>query len=587
MDDYREPLPLETEPPLTDVPCPAEPEPAAPCPEAAVSLLRRSREPGWLGQVLLGCLYLALSVGTLLYYITGPALAYLHADCADSLLWSQVMVETGSVLAEDFHYAALLPFGSPLWMVPVLWIFGYGMTAQTVSMCLFALLFVAAAFSLFRAMGWRHASAGIGTLCLCMLLSGSVKLREIMWEHVIYYSLGLLFIMVLLNLCIRLMARMRRWSEGERDRKNVIVMAVYALLLLIMSIGCGTDGMQVLVISAVPVCGAVAAEAVFDKRPLLSRASWRKYLTAGVMAVGMVLGLVVLNALTKDGTISAGYENAFSGWAAMSEWKTHAEHFLNHYLTLFGIQMNGGERLFSAESVAIMLQLVIALMTLVCPLLLLCRYTRIRTRGTRLLLWAHLLLSAVILLGFICGNLSSANWRLVPMLGTGLLATLAYFRELWAGSTVEKRAATVLVAVVTVVSLLNSYTLLSMPRGVGDNQKYVTVARELELRGCTYGYATFWNAGNTTLLSDGAVTVINIEADRNGISRRLYQTRDCWFEGREGQQRYFLMLTEQEYQQVTASQEWATVSETLVPLEIFQCEGFRIVVYDQNPMSVF
>ena len=161
--------------------------------------------------------FLFLAIYVLIYYIAGPSLAVLHSDCTDSLLWSQAMVESGEILTEDFHYAALLPFGSPLWTVPILAICGYTVNAYVLSMSVFAVLFVLAAFSLFCAMKWARPVGAFASFCLSMLLSGSAKLREVMWEHVIYYSLSILLVMVLLNLCLRLLgAAEQRKKRGAK-----------------------------------------------------------------------------------------------------------------------------------------------------------------------------------------------------------------------------------------------------------------------------------------------------------------------------------------------------------------------------------
>ena len=100
-------------------------------------------------------LLLAAAVEWLLYFVFGPSLSTVHADCTGSLLWAHATVQTGEVLTEEFSYAALLPFGSSLWMVPVLHLFGYTLAAQQISMAIFAILFVAAIFWLFRCLERR------------------------------------------------------------------------------------------------------------------------------------------------------------------------------------------------------------------------------------------------------------------------------------------------------------------------------------------------------------------------------------------------------------------------------------------------
>ncbi len=537
------------------------------------------------GETLATAVLLCAAVGILVYYIGGPALAYFHADCTDSLLWSQAMVETGDILAEDFHYAALLPFGSPLWMVPILSIFGYTMTAQTVSMSIFAFLFVLAAYSLFRAMNWNGIAAAGSAFVLSMLLSGSVKLREIMWEHVIYYSLGILLFMVLLNLTLRLMTAFQRWSAGEKSTAFYIRFGVLVVLLAVISVGCGTDGFQMLVLTIIPVAGACVAMAVLDgKNRLFSLPSVGKYLLTGVMGAGTGLGLALLFVITKRGQISAGYENAYSNWSAMGEWWGHIEGFLTGYLGLFGVDVQGGEPLFSLSSVFTLLQLITALVLLVCPLLLLFRYRRLQRESSKLIAWAHGFLTIILMLGFICGALSSANWRLTPLIGSCIIATLAYFRELWDDKNLERRLAVIFIVLLVVTAGFHAYTVLKLPNDAGNNQKYITVAQTLAEKGYTKGYATFWNAGNTTLLSDGEVNVVTVTADDNGISKRLYQTRDCWFKDEEGRDNYFLMLTLPEYEQVKKTAYWVKLATTYDLLDEFDCEGFRITVFAGNPI---
>ncbi len=528
---------------------------------------------------------LAMAVYLLLYYIGGPSIAYLHSDTVDSLLWAQATVETGQVLAEDFHYAALLPFGGNVWMVPVLQLFGYGLTAHTVSMSIFAILFVLAAFSLFRAMKWSGIASAGSALLLSLLLSGSVKLREIMWEHVIYYSLGILLLMVLLNLCLRLADYGRRFLDGARGRGFLLRFGLLGLAFLLLCIGCGTDGFQMLVLTVLPVLGGYFVMLVLDDTmSLRPRSLLVKAAPIAVMGVGLLAGLKLLSVFTGDGAISAGYETAYSNWASMGDWWKHIEGFLNSWLTLFGVEVNGGDPLFSLESVFLLLKLVVALLLLVCPVLLLTRYAKLQREGSRLVAWAHCVLLAVILLGYICGALSAANWRLTPLLGSSIIATLTYFRELLDNKDMGRRMAVLLTVALVVVAGFNAYTVLELPQGPGNNQKYITITEALAQKGYTKGYASFWNAGVASLLSDGEVMVVNIDVDENGVRKARYQNRDAWFEDEAGQEFYFLMLTQDEYMKVVASHYWLQLHTNHHLVDQWQQEGFYILVFSGNPI---
>lgn len=520
----------------------------------------------------IGLLFLALY--TLLYYIAGPSLAFLHSDCTDSLLWSYATVETGEILTPEFDYAALLPFGSPFWMVPILKIFGYSVTAHIISMCVFAVLFVAAAFSLFRAMKCRiHIAAG-GAWLMAMLLSGSVKLREIMWEHVIYYSLSLLLLMLALNLVLRLLPLL----TGD-SRQSTVKWYLYTALLFLLCAGCATDGFQVLAITAVPVAAALVAEVVFHaEHTLIARRSCQRYVISGVMFGGSLLGMMLLNIITQNGAITAAYGSAYSTWSNMSEWSDNALKFLPQYLSLFGVQVDASMPLFSGKSLLMLVRLVAALALLVCPALLTVRYRRIRHAASRYVLWVHIVVSAVILLGFIGGTLSNAEWRLTPMLGTSILATVMYLRELMGKDRVEKRVAVVLTVLFAAVSALSAYTMITLPTDAVEQKEQKIAADTLESMGYDYGYATFWNAQVTTLFADEAVRVLPVNVDTAGVSVYEYQTMDRWFDSDCDD--CFLLLTEAEYATLIETEYWSTLTASRQIINDFTCASYRVVVFD-------
>lgn len=532
---------------------------------------------GWTASGIL----LALSIFVLLYYITGPSLGYIHSDCTDSLLWSLATAETGDVLAEDFHYAALLPFGAPVWTVPIIAIFGYSVTTYKLSMSVFAVIFVLSAFSMFRAMKWKPIQSAVSAFCVCMLLSGSAKLREIMWEHTIYYSLALLFIMLLLNLCFRLMPCIEKWKLKKTDRKNYIRLVIYAVLLFLLCIGCGTDGMQVLVISAIPVIGAWLAYTVFDDRRLRSRDAVNRYILCGIMMIGIVIGLLLLRCFTQGGKITAGYEDAYSTWSSLDRWEDNAKGILEHYLSLFGISYGLEGPLFSFESVLTILKVFCALVLQICPILLLCRYKTIQHRSSKIVLWTHLATSFVILFGVICGSLSSAEWRLIPMLGTGILCTIVYLRELCISSEVAKRIGVILAALLMCVSLLHAYAICSMPYDEGNDRDHAVIAQMLEEKGYDYGYATFWNCHITRLLSNNAVFTLPIEIIEGDVRIYQHQLRDAWIQPRENQD-CFLLLSKGEYDSLQYSDYWIDITGRLPLIDSFEYNDYCVFVFEGN-----
>ena len=123
------------------------------------------------------------------------------------------------------------------------------MTAQTVGMMIFLVLFSLAAYFMCRSLEWSQTSSFCMMSALLLILSGSDKLREIMWDHVIYYSLALLVIMTGIGLVARLSKQLSRsLSEEctEADKKRArIKSAIYTALTVILFTGNGTNGFPI------------------------------------------------------------------------------------------------------------------------------------------------------------------------------------------------------------------------------------------------------------------------------------------------------------------------------------------------------
>lgn len=537
------------------------------------------RKKKWLSELLLAVPLFLLALGILLYYIIGPSRRFFHSDCADSILWANATVESGKILSEDFHYAALLPFGASLWMVPAVAVFGLSMRAQIFSMSVFAVLFVAVLAFFFRSMRWSWKGTAAAAFAVSMLLSGSEKLREIMWGHTIYYSLGILLMFLLLGLLFRLLR-----SPFEKGKRAGLV--VWSLLFFAVCIGCGTDSFQMLMLTVVPVLGGLVLYAVFDgETPLFSKRNGRKYVAAGLMAAGSLAGLLVLAVLTNFGEITASYENSYSLWSAVSEWWGNAEKFFEQYFSLLGIE-TAGAALFSLSSLVMLVKLLGALLLLILPVLLLCRYPKIRDPYSKMALLAHWVLTAVIFFGYICGMLSAASWRLVPFFGSAAVTSFLCVRHLAEeGGIVGKRIGICFAAVLVAFSLVNARAVASIPADTGSDDPIYTVMDELEERGLDYGYASFWNAGRTTLLSDGEILVRNINIDESGVTPNLYQTSDRWYEDIEGQEYYFFLFTEEEYTLFTKSDLFVELDVGGRLMSISYVEGYYIVEMRGNPFS--
>ncbi len=566
---------------------------------------------------MIAALYLAL------YYIYGPGEGYFHSDCTDTLYWANAALEGNGIFDDQYNYAALLPFSTVWIMQPLIKAFGFGMTAHNLGMAIFAVLFAGSIYFCARSARMSHLWSSTAVFAVFMVLSCSDKLREMMWGHTIYYSLGLILLFYLLGLGMRLCDSL----EGEKRVSSVI----WALLLLGMAIGSATNGMQVIVLTVLPAIAAFAAERIFAGRDgIVSKNSMPAIAVALLMAIGTLIGLKVLDVITGD-TISAGYAAGYSGWSDVSLWLSNAQKFVNHYFSLLGVNMAKNDPIFSAESIKYFFRIIVGIVLLVMPVVILCLYGKIRSRGVKFMLWAHFVLTAAVLFGYICGELSAANWRLTPIIGSAIMLCVCGLRDLVSDFgffkveeerkiaepteedyeldtepkpasaevisgekqvlVVLSRVCSVVLAVVIAASLVFANEIDEMPADYGRDNTNHRLAEFLVDEGLEYGYATFWYAQAVTVLSDSEVRVRNMDInDRDGVIGRHYQSSLNWYNDQDGIGEYFVILSSSEYKTVFRTQRWQTWMDEYY-LRHYEspndANGFLIYVFSENVLRDF
>ena len=514
-----------------------------------------------------------LTAGITLLYITVLARGEFHGDCTDTLMWAAASYDSGRVYDPTFTYACFLPFGVNLFMMPLIGLFGVSMTTHVIGMTCFFLLFTGSFLMMLREMGWRWSSAFFAASGLLVLTLSSEKLREIFWGHAIYYSLGVLFLFIGLWLYLRFCRLWERRGEKE-GRIHLILTGVCFFLFTLL---CSTDGISALSIFALPLMGAVLAEGLLSAPTLLSRDLGRTALKLLGIGAAVIAG-IKLNGLWV-GDMVAGYQEAYSTWSDMSNWVPHLQKLPVAWLELFGVQNITGP-LASGESAVNLLRMLAAVLLAVLPVAATLCYKKLETRGERLWIWIHWAGTAIITVGYVCGQLSAANWRLTPVLATGCVVSILFLRRFLS----RNRLALLTLLALLPVALINLAGVAKMPLdGYKDNVLY-QLESELEMRDLTYGYATFWRANPITVISGEKVRVRDVTVSDGGrVDARAYQSSSRWYEDQPGVDRYFLLLDPREFDHLNdhdspllteaTEQIWLTLPE-----ESLYC----ILVFDHN-----
>ncbi len=561
-----------------------EPAPEESAPQETAAAPR----PG-IREILCGCadfvgkhiwiVMLVLSIGLVGYYVLFPSRQFFHSDTTDTLMWAIASYESGELFAPDFNYACLLPFSTSLVMTALIPIFGISMTTHVLGMLVFFLCFAGSLIWMCRKMKWSWHWTSVMTAIVLFVLSGSEKLREIYWGHTIYYSLGVLFLFVGLALLFHHMdlgAKMDSRTEFDpKDKTDYKLLAVTLLICFWFILTC-TNQLIAMVIFAIPLMAALFCERWLDSgSELLCKKNRRALLLFVVMGAGMLAGYM-LTSILADG-VSAGYEGAFSSYSPMNEWLNNLLKFPEQWITLFGVNVHANEPLLSAASIQNLLMLLASVVILVLPLIALCCYNKIEDAKLRILILSYWFMTALIMLGYICGKLSSANWRLSPIVAMSTVVSVAFFR--WAASRVSmQRVISVLMIPVVMVTAINAYGIAKMsPTAYKDAVLYQLVDT-LEAYGLDYGYANFWRANSITVISDCNVECRSVDITTNGVIPYHYQNFSAWFEDQPNQDRYFLLMTDIEKNDLLAS-------DSLIPsiphAEIAE-HGYYIWVFEQN-----
>ena len=515
-------------------------------------------------------LLLGLAVFSVLlvgYYILFPSRGVITSDTVDTLLWGQASADSGRIFNPDFEYAALLPFGGNLLMWPAVKLFGVTMAAQAFGMICFFLIFVAAILFFGRQMGWNMKWSCALAVLLLLVLSSSAKLREIYWEHVLYYSLGTLFFLVGFGLFARY------WRESrERGKKQTFFLAALGLWCLLT----GTDQMEIVTLFLLPLFGAIAAEWFFDIRGEVSAEDRKNTLKAlAVILIGTGIGFLT-GAVLKSG-LTASYQNAYSGMSATSQWAENALKFVDHWFSLLGIQGAEQVSLFSPDGILNLLRMLAGLVLIAAPAAAAVLYPKIKDRLLKILILFHWLMTAFLMVGYIVGKLSASNWRLSPLAASSVILCVAFGRYL-AMEKIGKRLACLVLVPLGLAAAISAGEILKMAPDQKMDTGLHQIARELSEMGLDYGFATFWNANGVTVVSDSQICVRGVDLTDDGLKPITYQSNIHWFEDQPGQEEYFFLLEEKEFLSLESSHPLLEEEHE----EKVLSNGYVVLVYPEN-----
>ncbi len=514
-------------------------------------------------------LCLAGAFALALYYIWGPSRVEFHSDFTDTLMWAEASYTSGRVFSPTFSYAALLPFGGQLLMLPFIGITGVSMTTHALGMSLFLCALTAALFFFFCSMRWSAGASALASAAVLLAAQLSPKLREMFYGHIIYYSLGILFLLVGLALTFRIL---ENGSADGRPKGKVAAWAVLSIWVVL----CSTDGFTALTLFTLPVVSALLAERFFDTRTKLgARENRVAYRLAILILAASVLGWGLGKWMA--GSLTAEYANMFSAFSSPDTWAANLMKFVAHWPTLLGADGTGGSAIASLNGISAAMRIALSLLLLALPIAALFVYRKLDSRADRVVVIAHWAVAAFILFGYTFGQLHWANWRLAPLVVTSLMVCFVMIRWLWK-NVKFKRLGAALAAPLAVVLLMGAVEAAALPNNPETGSQYYRIGRYLERNGFTYGYASFWNANVVTVVTDSKVKVREVVITEDSYMPRRYQCDSRWYLDQPGQRQYFLLLTGDEYNEAIKNKNPILNGS----VRTLWFDTYAILVYDEN-----
>lgn len=510
-----------------------------------------------------------VSLATILYFIFFPSRGSFHADTTDTIMWAQAVYDAKWIYNSDFNYAAFMPFGGHWLMLIFMPFFGVSMMTHMLGMALFFLLLAAALILFCRTFKFRWIQTSLTCFIFVFGVAGSEKIREIFYGHIIYYSLGVLFFLVGFSLTFRLEERF----QAGKKAKWIWLAILTGLFYLLTSL----NGLQSFTLFTVPVAGGYFLQTWFDGKMKLAdpdrKPFWKTMFT---LVLGVMIGTIFLFILRSR--VSQGYADAYSVYSNSGDWIKNLNKFIEQWFTLIGVDTQYGEPLGSFKSILNIVRIVFGTILLIFPVLMIFKYHKLNDPKLRTLLIAYWIMTVILMIGYVFGLLSSASWRLTPIVAIAILLVMGYLKQLF-DQLETKRLAVVFLAPMILIGLIHSITIMKMPKDanleLGKYDNYL-IARELENLDLEYGYANFWRANSITVITDSQVRVRPITDD---LEIYHYQSQNAWYQEQVGVERYFLLLTTAEYNKAKQKPWYLTSHEEH---QFTGSQTYFVLVFDDN-----
>ncbi len=538
-----------------------------------------------VGVLMLACVSLACASVAQLLYILHFYKPHFQSDDAVLNMLAESMWNQGSLFPQGWvtnNGDLMVPSGALL-VAPLLSWVPNGFEAHAVA-GVFALLTMLCAFFWFLAQKVRDPAI--------LMIAVAVCASGLSWycAHAIYQQTTYLWWTAGFFVCATLIWKWRR--DRDAGKKSVWIGA--ALFGLVFAI-CFANPARTAIMFVLPLIafdrglGGDSRSAGMLMR-MLSRLGLVGSSSVRVLAAAFVFAAVSYAMLMHAGRMETVHGASDLHWAGWSSVARHLGLFVTGWLPLLGASPSGivrGSGLF--ESLLDLGRLVLALWLTWIAFAEVATVLRRRDRFRRGLVFAFVAAFVptfllYVFLAPLAVNVSTMRYFIVPLF---ILLALAAVRAA-ENPKGNGLAASLVLSGVGVIAALTS-TQRFVFHGQQPLEEFwriqpsatMLLADTLRRERLTWGYATWWNAGATTVLSDGSVRVNPVTLFLGGIRPFPMMVQKDWYVPQSHLGETFLALDASESTDATVRE----LQDSLgVPRRIVQAPNHMVLVYDYNIM---
>lgn len=474
-----------------------------------------------------------LGVALVIYYIAVKQRIEFDSDFTDTLIWADAMLTGNGIFDSTMNYAYTLPFGGSLLMAPFVMIFGMTYKAHVLGMIVFALIFTAAVYFFMKALKLSTDTSMMATGLILLLSLPTKTTRMVMWGHIIHYSLGLLFVLIGFTLYEKINVEQLNLKS---NRKWLIILAVVTALFC-------TNGLTTILFFAIPFLGAIFIERfIVVKDELFCKKNINTLIALAAAGGAGVFGFVASKLMQRN--VTTVYDAMYKDIQMWQHWVWDFEDRIRCMIVVCTDELPDIVPMESFTGIRILYMALFAFVILIIPFVAVISYKKFLNKTMRLFLISYYILVASSYFIFDFSIARSTPHRLVGIYMTAVIVTVMYM-SWFLENKVLNRFGFVLGIMLMGAAVLCSY---NVTRVNGEN-RYDRLQKVLKENDLRQGYAEYWSAQVTTVLSDSFAEVCPVDiSEENGITKRFYNIRTQAFDTKADIDKYFVFLSAWEYE---------------------------------------